>query len=206
MLLPRRAILSALCAALVCKRRPIHASDIAAVETQIASVMPVEAQLEWAQLGLSKGALRTCPSLKANQEGCVSTNPGSAPNRFMAPLRYDSDTAIAFKRVRSYLASRGTLYADTPEYLSAKLPSRSATDESNVLELHFIPDEPVVTFRILANKPRTMQPFCATRGCINGNQELRQEMQEIRDNLGWRSEDARFEQEKYTGWVPIFLH
>ena len=58
----------------------------------------------------------------------------------MAPLRYDSDLDIAYKRVRGYLASRATsVDTASPGYISAVLPSStSAPEEFDLLELHFV--------------------------------------------------------------------
>ena len=195
------------------RRAVVSAALCAAFATPAArSAQATEYRLDWPSgppdLGLARGSLRSCPALQANTEGCVSSLPSSAPNRFMAPLRYDSDLDIAYKRVRGYLASRATsVDTASPGYISAVLPSStSAPEEFDLLELHFVDDEPVVTFRILASKPKTIQPFCATRGCINGNQALRRELELIRDDLGWRSDDARYDRVKLDGWVPIFLH
>ena len=104
--------------------------------------------------------------------------------------------------MRSYLAAKDdmTLVEASPEYLLA----RTMAEED--LELRFLPGDNVVTFRLLAEKPQPMPPFCATRGCINGNASQRKRIEALRDDNGFRSEDSRFDSEKYDGWVPIFLH
>ena len=118
----------------------------------------------------------------------------------MAPLRFDtSDREVAYKRLRSYLAAEAELLeADSPDYVHALAPEGD-------LELHFL-EEPVVSFRLLARSPSPMQPFCVSRGCINGNQAQRRRIEAMRDALGWRSDDSGFDREKFDGWVPIFLH
>lgn len=120
----------------------------------------------------------------------------------MAPLRFDTnDRELAFKRAKAYLASEYELLeADSPAYLHA------VTTDAEDLELHFLDADPVVTFRLVARNPTPMPAFCASRGCINGNQQQRTKIQTLRDGLGWRSDDSKFDGEKFEGWVPIFLH
>ena len=120
----------------------------------------------------------------------------------MAPLRTDNaDRELAYKRARSYLASEYSLEPDsTTEYLHALTPDGD-------LEMKFLPDEPpIVTFRLLSRTPTPMRPLCVTRGCVNGNQEQRARVTAVRDALGWRSDDSSYENERFDGWVPIFLH
>jgi len=125
----------------------------------------------------------------------------------MAPLRFATDRELAYKRVRALLAAEdGTelIEAESAAYLHALLSSGDQAEED--LELHFLERDPVVTFRLLARTPSPMQPFCVSRGCVNGNQAQRKRIQELRDSLGWRSDDASFDNEKFDGWVPIFMH
>ena len=126
--------------------------------------------------------------------------PTASPNQFVAPLRYDSSRDVAYRRAKAYLSAEYSLAdADEERYL------RAVTPEGD-LELKFISDDPAVSFRLLASSPTPMQPFCVTRGCINGNQLLRARVDALRDACGWRSDQSRFDVERYNGWVPIFLH
>ena len=189
----RRAVLSAL-------------ATVPLLPPQLTASVVAAAPPPYDELGLTRrGSLRGCPPLKPTESGCISSLPTSSPNRYSSPLRYDTTREQAFRRVRSYLAERsgdGTVESDSPDYLHAWV----AVPEPADIELHFVEDEPVVTYRVLATKPTLTRPFCATRGCINGNQELRQQVERLRDENGWRFEDARFENERFEGWVPIFLH
>ena len=166
---------------------------------------PASAATAPATLGpTAQGSLRQC-TLPPTEQGCVSSSPASAPNRFLAPLRYDEiSREQAYRRVRAYLSSSASPWAldaanDSPEYLHA------GSDEED-LELRFLPDDNAVTFRLLAKRPTPMPAFCASRGCINGNADQRKRLEMLRDEVGFRSDEARFDGEKYDGWVPIFLH
>jgi serine/threonine protein phosphatase PrpC/uncharacterized protein (DUF1499 family) len=164
------------------------------------------------ELGLRDGSLRPCPPLSAMEQGCVSSNPASPPNRYLAPLRFDGlERRQAFQRVRASLAARSdaTVIDASADYLHAELrraPRPDGSGDLADLELRFLPDTPAVTFRLLAQTPSRMPPFCATRGCINGNEAERREIERLRDGNGFSSEDSRFDAQKWEGWVPIFLH
>ena len=127
----------------------------------------------------------------------------ASPNQFMAPLRYnigESSKDVAYRRAKAHLAAEYQLVDAIEErYLHATTPEGE-------LELRFLEDDPAVTFRLLASKPTPMQPFCATRGCINGNQLLRARVESIKLACGWRSDDSYLEEDRLAGWVPIFLH
>ena len=140
--------------------------------------------------------------MKATESGCISSLPSSAPNRYSAPLRYEQSRDQAYRRVRAALSERGNVDGAGPEYLHARLQQPEEVD----VEFHFVEDEPVVTYRLMQPTPTIATPFCFSRGCVNGNQNLRGLIERLRDETGWRFEDARFETERYEGWVPIFLH
>ena len=124
------------------------------------------------QLGLTRsGSLRPCTIASPTASGCVSSSPTAAPNQFMSPLRYGTTGRdVAFKRVRAQLAAGvedfQLLSADSADYIHA-------VSEDGDLELHFLPPEDdgsgFVTFRLISAKPSVMRPFCASRGCVNGN-------------------------------------
>lgn len=128
----------------------------------------------------------------------------------MAPLRYDERVLsrdAAFRRVRAYLAADTTATldpeSDGPDYLHAVLVDASGGNEAD-LEMKFLPDDPLVAFRLLARRPTTMQPICITRGCINGNNAERQRVERLRVDNGLVDDSDRYQVEK--DWTPIFLH
>lgn len=178
------------------------------VAAAIAAAVPERAGAA-SLLGLApSGALRACPAREPTANGCVASAPGSAPNSYLAPWRYDAGLLprdAAWRRVRSYLASRPDVVLDddaTPEYTHAAV---GGDDDTIDLELRFLPaPDELVTFRALARRPTPMQPFCVTQGCINGNQAQRALLERVRDDTGLAASDAAFEADK--AWVPIFLH
>ena len=156
----------------------------------------------------ASGALRPCPKLQPAEQGCASTLAESSPSRYVSPLRYEGlSREQAFRRVRSYLAARDdtTILEDTPEYLHAQLSNRGS-DEPDDLELKFLPDESIIAVRCIAQRTKPMQPLCVARGCINGNQQWRRRIEQLRDDNGFTSDEDgnRYELEK--DWVPIFFH
>ena len=156
----------------------------------------------------STGALRPCPKLQPAEQGCASTLAESSPSRYVSPLRYEGlSRDQAFRRVRAYLAARedATVLEDTPEYLHAQLSSRGS-DETDDLELKFLADESIIAARCIAQRSKPMQPLCVARGCINGNQQWRRRIEQLRDDNGFTSDEDgnRYEVEK--DWVPIFFH
>lgn len=182
-------------------RRAVFAAAVAALSSSVTTPLSSSAS----DLGLSRGSLRGCPASSPVASGCVSSSPTAAPNQFMAPLRYEGDLEIAFKRVRAELSSDPgfrLLEAASPDYLLA-------SSEDGDLELHFLQPEDgfgYVTFRMLMPNPSVMPAFCGQRGCINGNNAQRTRVEKLREACGWRAADASFETEKFEGWVPIFLH
>jgi hypothetical protein len=169
--------------------------------------LPASASTEL-QLGLSRtGVLRACPSSASPiASGCVSSSPSAAPNQYLAPWRYEGEKDFAFRKLKTELALPSSgfrlLEGDSPEYVHAVC-------EDGELELRFLAPEDgfgFVTFRLISGQPTVMPAFCGTRGCINGNNAQRARVESLKNQLGWRSADASFENEKYSGWVPIFLH
>jgi len=146
-----------------------------------------------------------CPALKPAEQGCASTGAEPSPSRAVSPLRYEGLTREqAYKRVRSYLAARtdAVIVDDSPEYLHALLSTRP--DQPEDLEVRLLPDEPIIVARCIAQRTIPMQPLCITRGCINGNQLQRKQIEQLRDDNGFTSDDDGFQVEK--DWVPIFFH
>ena len=115
----------------------------------------------------------------------------------MALLRYN----IASSKTSFIEEQRTSLPSISCRCRRERYFMRHASEIWSLLE-----DDPAVTFRLLASKPTPMQPFCATRGCINGNQLLRARVESIKLACGWRSDDSYLEEDRLTGWVPIFLH
>ena len=113
--------------------------------------------------------------------------------------------------MRSYLLSLdgATLLEETGagaggRTIRATLPSLSAESLRDEIELRFLADNPLVTFRVLSERPVAMAPFCLRRGCINGNGGQRRRIEMIRDENGFKSQDESYAGEKQ--WVPIFMH
>ena len=162
-------------------------------------------------LGLtSAGSLRNCPPLSATESGCITSMPASSPNRYLPPMRYDGEKLGregAYRRVRSYFGADADATLD-PEaatdgsYLHYVL-NEGSSDVAD-LELRFLPDDPLIAFRLLARKPRPTQPLCLQRGCINGNNRERAVIDKLRVDNGFSDDGDKYQVEK--DWVPIFFH
>ena len=94
-------------------------------------------------LGLLSGRLRSCPKAANGASpiavGCVASLPQSAPNQYMAPLRYGKAKAEAFRDLRAALSTDDTvrlIEAASPDYVHAY--AAGVGD----LELHFLEDDP----------------------------------------------------------------
>ena len=155
----------------------------------------------------ANAAQLSCPRWKPTDSGCVSSLPSSAPNQIMAPLRYGGDRNKAYSRLRATLLSQAgaELVSDIPEALCVRLPTLDASQTSLFEELTFcfLPDEPIVTFRIVADRPYASQPFCVTPGCIVGNAAQRKRLETLRDEVGFMSVSDPTAEGK---WVPIFFN
>ena len=92
----------------------------------------------------------------------------------------------------------------SPDYIYAIMPSLAEGGAPDNVEMRLLPDEPLVVFRVLAQRPSKMPPFCVRPGCINGNAPQRRRLEQLRDDNALVSEDEGFASEKT--WVPIFLH
>ena len=108
-----------------------------------------------------------CPSWKPTQSGCVSSAPSGAPNREVAPLTYSGDRDREYSRLRACLLAKpdATLLDEqqgAASMLRVRLPSLEVSQRGLFEELtfRFLPDEPVVAVRILAERPYPSQPFC----------------------------------------------
>ena len=107
-------------------------------------------------LGLtSAGSLRNCPPLSATESGCITSMPASSPNRYLPPMRYDGEKLGrdgAYKRVRAYFGADADAMLDpeaaTADYMHYVLIEGSG-DVAD-LELRFLPDDPLIAFRLLA--------------------------------------------------------
>ena len=152
----------------------------------------------------------SCPSWKPTQSGCVSSAPSGAPNREVAPLTYSGDRDREYSRLRAcLLAKPDASLLDEQQgavsMLRVRLPSLEASQRGLFEELtfRFLPDEPVVAVRILAERPYPSQPFCVTPGCIVGNAAQRRRLETIRDEVGFTSTSEPTAEGR---WVPIFLN
>jgi len=149
-----------------------------------------------------------CPQQwKPTESGCVSSLPSGAPNRNLSPLRYAGDRERTFSRLRAYLLAKdATLLEDSQgELLRVRLPTLEISQPGLLEELtfRFLPDEPIVTFRIIAERPYVSQPFCVTPGCIVGNAAQRKRLESIRDEVGLTS---IVDPTAVGKWVPIFFN
>ena len=77
-------------------------------------------------LGLLSGRLRSCPKAANGASpiavGCVASLPQSAPNQYMAPLRYGKAKDEAFRDLRAALSTDDTvrlIEAASPDYVHA---------------------------------------------------------------------------------------
>ena len=132
--------------------------------------------------------------------------PSGAPNQNVAPLRYSGTRESAFSRLRAcLLAKDAELLEDENAVLRVRLPSLEASQPGlrEELTFRFLPDDPIVTVRVLADQPYPSQPFCVTPGCIVGNAAQRRRLESIRDEVGFRSNADPTAQGK---WVPIFFN
>ena len=149
-----------------------------------------------------------CPKVKPTQSGCVSTLPVGAPNQNVSPLRYSGNRDKAYSRLRACLLAKPDavlMDEEVPVALRVRLPSLEASQPGLLEELsfNFLADDPVVTARILADRPYPSQPFCVTPGCIVGNAAQRQRLEAIRNEVGWSSTS---EPTSVGKWVPIFFN
>jgi len=148
-----------------------------------------------------------CPRSKPTESGCVSSLPSGAPNQNVAPLRYRGERPRAYSRLRACLLARSDaeLLEESPDLLRVRLPSLEASQPGlrEEVTFRFLPDEPIVTLRIKAERPYPTQPFCVTPGCIVGNAAQRKQLESIRDEVGFSSTADPATAGK---WVPIFFN
>ena len=150
----------------------------------------------------------SCPRWKPTESGCVSSKPSGAPNQNVSPLRYLGDRERAFSRLRACLLAKPDaelLEENVPSSLRVRLPSLELSQPGLLEELtfNFLADDPVVTVRILSERPYPSQPFCVSPGCIVGNAAQRQRLEMIRNEVGWNS---AAEPNTVGKWVPLFLN
>ena len=149
-----------------------------------------------------------CPRWKPSESGCVSSVPSGAPNQNVSPLLYSGERAKAYSRLRACLLAKDDaqlLEEAQPEWIRVRLPSleKSQANLFEELSFRFLPDEPIITMRIKADRPYPSQPFCVTPGCIVGNAAQRRRLELIRDEVGFAS---NADPTAVGKWVPIFFN
>ncbi|CEM39855.1 unnamed protein product [Vitrella brassicaformis CCMP3155] len=157
-------------------------------------------------LGLTETAtLHDCPI----ESNCVSTTSFRSPNHFLSPFVYsglDRRDKEILRTIRHLAESQDYTLVKTDVDKGYVYATRSTwiPGVQEDVELMFPPDRDRIFFRCISQVTLPPTPFCLTPGCINGNQFQRAHMEQLRDELGWISDDQTLAQEKQ--WLPIFFH